>query len=220
MTVEIEDIFFNKTTKESYKWYSYFSAYEKHLSKFRNNKPKLLEIGIRKGGSLELWNHYFGRGSKIYGVDNDPKVLELRFNFEADIEVGDQEDIEFWKRYTDKRGFFDIIIDDGGHTMNQQNNTITSLFNKLNYGGVYIIEDTHTSYWEDYNGGLNKSGTFIENMKFLIDILHARHIKNINPPLNIVNTFHGLESISFYDSMIVLEKEVPKDFKIMKNFEV
>jgi len=218
MTVEIEDIFLNKLTKESYKWYPYFNVYEKHLHKFKNKSPKVLEIGVRSGGSLELWNHYFGRGSKIYGVDNDPKVLELRFDFEPDIELGDQEDKDFWKRYTEKRGFFDIIIDDGGHYMSQQENSLISLFNKLNYGGVYIIEDTHTSYWNDYGGGLNKPGTFIENIKSLVDILHSRHIKDVNPPKKISNTFHGLESISFYDSIIVLEKEIPKDFKIMSNF--
>lgn len=218
MTVEIENIFLNKLTKDSYKWYPYFNVYEKHLSKFKNKSPKVLEIGIRSGGSLELWNLYFGRGSKIYGVDNDPRVLELRFDFKPDIELGDQEDIEFWKRYTEKRGFFDIIIDDGGHTMSQQENSVVSLFNKLNYGGVYIVEDTHTSYWEEYGGSINKPGTFVEKMKSLVDILHMRHVRDAQPPTNIVNTFHGLESISFYDSMIVLEKEVPKDFKIMKNF--
>lgn len=218
MTVEIEDIFFNKLTMESTKWYHYFNIYDKHLSKFRNKSPKVLEIGVRGGGSLELWNHYFGKGSKIYGVDNDPSTLDLKFNFKADIEIGDQEDMNFWKDYTDEKGFFDIIIDDGGHTMKQQENSVVSLFNKLNYGGVYIIEDTHTSYWEEYGGGLNRPGTCVENVKSLVDLLHVKHMRDSNPPKKIEQSFYGLESITFYDSVIVLNKEIHKETKMVGNF--
>ena len=211
--IEIEDIFFNKLNKRCDKWYPFFNVYEKHLSKFKNKPCNLLEIGIQKGGSLELWHHYFGEKCKIHGVDNDPQVLDLIYDFEVDIEVGDQEDMKFWNDYTSKREFFDIIIDDGGHKMKQQENTVLSLFNKLNYGGVYIIEDTHTSYWEDFGGGLNRENSFIERTKSLVDLLHIRHIDKEKPSQKVINTFHGLESVSFYDSIIVLEKEIPKDFK-------
>lgn len=211
--MEIEDIFFNKLTKRCDKWYPYFHVYEKHLSRFRNKESKLLEIGIQKGGSLELWHHYFGEKCKIYGVDNDMNTINLIYNFNAKIEIGDQEDTEFWKDYTDRNGFFDIIIDDGGHKMRQQENTLVTLFNKLNYGGVYIIEDTHTSYWEDFDGGFKKSDSMIEISKNLIDLINVRHIDKEKPNTKMVNIFHGLESIAFYDSMIVLEKAIPKDFK-------
>lgn len=211
--IEIEDIFFNKLSKKSDKWHPYFYAYEKHLSKFRKKDCKLLEIGVQSGGSLELWHHYFGDKCSIFGVDADPVVAKLQYDFPVDLAIGDQESTEFWKEYTAKRGFFDIIIDDGGHTMKQQENTILSLFEKLNYGGVYIVEDTHTSYWNMYGGGFKREGSFIENMKSLIDLLHIRHIDNEKPSQNVINVFHGLSSITFYDSMVVLEKEVPKDFK-------
>lgn len=209
----IEDIFFNKLSKRCDKWYPYFHAYEKHLSKFRGKDCKLLEIGVQKGGSLELWHHYFGEKCSIYGVDNDQNVADLKYDFNVDLTIGDQEDFEFWKEYTSKRGFFDIIIDDGGHKMKQQENTILSLFGKLNYGGIYIVEDTHTSYWEDFGGGFKKEGSFIENMKSLIDLLHVRHVDKEKPGQGVINAFHGLSSVTFYDSMVVLEKEVPKDFK-------
>ena len=212
MTVEIENIFFHKLNKRSDKWYPYFNIYEKHLSKFRNKSPKILEIGIQGGGSLDLWHHYFGKDAKIYGVDNDQSVLEHKYDFDINITIGNQEDLEFWKNYTDSHGFFDIIIDDGGHTMKQQENTLFSLFKNLNYGGVYIVEDTHTSYWNDYGGGLKKSDSFIELSKNLIDLLHMRHIREM-PSIQLINAFHGLESISFYDSIVALEKEIPKDFR-------
>ncbi len=212
MTMEIENIFFHKLTKRSDKWYPYFNVYEKHLSKFINKNPKVLEIGVLGGGSLEMWHHYFGDGATIYGVDNDQEVLKHKYNFDVDLTIGDQEDIEFWNKYTQKNGFFDIIIDDGGHTMKQQENTLISLFKNLNYGGVFIIEDTHTSYWKNYGGGLRKPDSFIELSKSLVDLLHMRHIEE-QPGIKLVNSFHGLESVSFYDSIVVLEKEIPKDFR-------
>lgn len=211
--MEIEDIFFNKLNKKCDKWYPYLHAYEKHLNKFRGQECKVLEIGVQNGGSLEMWHNYFGPQCEIYGVDNDKRVAELKYNFDVDLTIGDQEDPEFWREYTNKRGFFDVIIDDGGHKMKQQEVTILSLFGKLNYGGIYIIEDTHTSYWEDFGGGFKKDGSFIEITKSLVDLLHIRHIDKEKPDQKIVNAFHGLESVTFYDSMIVLEKEVPKDFK-------
>lgn len=215
--IEIEDIFFNKLSKRCDKWYPYLHAYEKHLSKFKGKKCKLLEIGVQKGGSLELWHHYFGDKCSIHGVDNDKKVASLKYDFDVDLTIGDQEDPLFWKDYVSKRGFFDVIIDDGGHTMKQQEVTVLSLFGKLNYGGIYIIEDTHTSYWEGFGGGFKKEGSFIENMKSLVDLLHVRHIEKEKPGQKVVNSFHGLESVTFYDSMVVLEKEVPKDFKRLSN---
>lgn len=211
--IEIEDIFFNNLSKKCDKWYPYLHAYEKHLSKFKGKECKILEIGVQNGGSLELWHNYFGNQCKIYGVDNDKRIAELQYDFPVDITIGDQEDINFWKEYTSTRGFFDIIIDDGGHKMKQQENTILSLFGKLNYGGIYIIEDTHTSYWKDFGGGFKKEGSFIENMKSLIDLLHIRHVDEQKPGQNVINAFHGLSSITFYDSMVVIEKETPKDFK-------
>ena len=53
----------------------------------------------------------------------------------------------------DRYGPFDIIIDDGGHTMEQQIASIETLFPALNEGGVYLCEDTHTSYWESTAAG-------------------------------------------------------------------
>ena len=59
------------------KWGAHFYTphYQRHLSKFKYKKIKLLEIGIggyddpRKGGeSLRMWNRYFPFGT-IYGVD-------------------------------------------------------------------------------------------------------------------------------------------------------
>ena len=42
-------------------------------------------------------------------------------------------------------GDFDIIIDDGSHKMNHQQISFDVLFPHLKSGGIYVIEDLHTS---------------------------------------------------------------------------
>jgi len=51
--------------------------------------------------------------------------------------------------------------------------------------GIYMVEDLHTAYWEEYEGGLRKSSTFIELCKNLIDELNADHIVALLRPLNL-----------------------------------
>jgi hypothetical protein len=76
-----------------------------------------------------------------------------------------------------------------------------TLFPKLNNNGIYLIEDMHTSYWENhYNGGYKKSSTVIEYSKNLIDTLNREHFQN-NLEKN------DIYSISFFDSVIVFEKK-------------
>jgi hypothetical protein len=53
------------------------------------------------------------------------------------MHYGSQEDIVFLNTINSKRGYFDIIIDDGGHTMNQQITSFTHLFIG---GGTYRLK--------------------------------------------------------------------------------
>ena len=62
------------------------------------------------------------------------------------MHYGSQEDVAFLKKIIAKRGYFDIIVDDGGHSMKQQITSFTYLLPKVRSGGVYIIEDLQTSY--------------------------------------------------------------------------
>jgi len=57
------------------KWDYYFEIYEKHFQRFIGRSPVILEIGVCDGGSLELWKTYFGTGSKVVGIDIDPRCL-------------------------------------------------------------------------------------------------------------------------------------------------
>lgn len=215
---KIEELF-DKTEKPSTKWTGYFDVYERHLSKFVGKAPKILEIGVLGGGSIELWLKYFGEGTQVIGVDIDPRCLEYKYDGNAQVIMGDQSDPDFWDQFLDKHTDFDIIIDDGSHIMEHQVLTLAKTFPHLKVGGVYICEDTHTSYWPKWNGEYNKENTFLGYSKYLTDVMNQQHFQNKMDP-DALKRFENLYSMSFYNSMVVLEKEALKLFTIKDNSKI
>lgn len=188
----------------------YLVVYERYFRKFVNKPVNMLEIGVRDGGSLEVWKKYFGDQANIFGLDITPECKK----FEEDrvkIFIGDQADKTFMNSIADEMPKLNIVLDDGGHTMEQQINSFEVLYPKLAYGGVYICEDCGTSYLSDYGGGFKREGTFIEYMKAMTDKLNLTLLGDVeNNPIG-TSTF----GIHFYNSMVVLEKR-----RIKKHREV
>ena len=198
---------FKKLKLQSHKWENYFDVYDKIFLPYLGTHPKVLEIGCAHGGSLELWTKYFDNDLDLYGVDINKDFLGYKFDgVEVDYSCVDQGSQEHWDAYLKDGRTFDIIIDDGSHIMDHQILTAINLFPKLNNGGMFVIEDTHTSYWKDWEGGLQKQGTFIEFCKHLIDLIHAPHINQSAPP-QLAKAFKDLKSVEFYNSIVVLRKE-------------
>ena len=188
------------------KWDHYFPVYERYLSKYIGEHITMLEIGVLGGGSLEMWRKYLGPGTKLVGVDIDPICLKYA-DKDTDILIGDQEDPVFLKSIVDRYKNFDVIIDDGGHTMKQQIASLNHLYPSLADQGVYLCEDTHTNYWDRFGGGLNRQGTFIEYTKEILDVVNSKHIVTDSLQYKELNNwFHDLESVHYHDSIVVLEK--------------
>jgi hypothetical protein len=89
------------------------------------------------------------------------------------MHYGSQEDVVFLKSINNTRGYFDIIIDDGGHTMNQQITSLTHLLFKVRSKGIYVIEDLQTSYMRGQDAGYLVNTSTIEFIKRLIDDIHT-----------------------------------------------
>lgn len=213
---KLVDLFW-KLEKPSTKWTGYFDVYERHVSKFIGKKPRVLEIGVLGGGSIDMWHEYFGKGTQTIGIDIDPRCLGYKYEHDAKIVLGDQGDPAFWDSFLAEHGNFDIIIDDGGHTMTQQIVTVQKTFPNLNPGGVLVVEDTHTSYWGQFNGGFAKADSFLNYSKRLTDVVNQQHFERELLPSGSAKTFKGLYSVSFYNSQVVFEKENLKEFKIVDN---
>jgi len=201
---DLEIYFNNNTEREITKWMHYFDVYDRHFSRFRNKNIVVVEIGVFRGGSLQMWKKYFGENAKIYGIDINPECK----SFEEDnieIFIGSQSDRNFLKEIVAKIPRIDILIDDGGHEMQQQIVSFEELFRHIKEDGVYLCEDTHTSYWKYYEGGYKKKGTFMEYTKDLIDYLNAYHSRSKR--LCVSDFTRSAGSIHFYDSIVVIEKQ-------------
>jgi len=185
------------------KWVHYFPIYTRHLEQYRGRDIVVLEVGVYRGGGLEMWARYLGPQARMVGLDIDEDAVRaVRGRFP--VVLGDQADPEVLRKINDEHGPFDVIIDDGGHTMEQQIATIETLFPLLNDGGVYIVEDTHTSYWASFGGGLHESGSFVEWTKPRVDDLHSRHHVEIDRTSIWATDMAGLH---WYDSVVVLDKQ-------------
>ena len=194
-----------------HKWLHYFQIYEQWFSPYRDKEIVFLEIGVWKGGSLQMWKHYFGKNAKIIGVDIDENCKRLEDD-QISIEIGSQEDKNFWHAFKAKYPRVDILLDDGGHTMNQQITTFREMFPHIKDGGLYMCEDCHTSYFDKdkwLGGGLRREGTFIEFMKNIIDEINAFWTGDALP---ITYNTRNLRGLHFYDSIVVAEKKkIPFD---------
>jgi hypothetical protein len=69
--------------------------------------------------------------------------------------------------------------------------------------GVYMVEDLHTAYWDEFEGGLRKPSTFIELSKNLVDELNADHSRGVLPATEFTKS---TLSMHFYDSIVVFER--------------
>ena len=113
-----------------------------------------------------------------------------------------QVDPAFLQVLAQKVGDVDIVLDDGGHRMDQQIATFEALYPIVRAGGVFMCEDTHTSYAASFGGGLRQPGTMIEYMKGKIDEMHHWHAPGLTP----TGFTQTAQSLTFFDSMIVVEK--------------
>lgn len=186
------------------KWLHYFDVYHRHFARFRGKPVTMVEIGIFHGGSLEMWRDYLGPQARIIGVDINPRCKSLE-GPGIEIMIGSQSDRAFLTELRTRVPKIDILIDDGGHHMHQQIITFEELYMSVAPDGVYLIEDLHTSYWQEYGGGYRHPFSFIEFSKHLIDQINAWHSRDPNS-FSATPLTQTCDSLHYYDSMLVLEK--------------
>ncbi len=175
----LDEIALKYNTDKSSELHNYTEKYEKYFDALRNEKLKILEIGIQNGYSLKTWKEYFPNAT-IVGIDIAPCA---EFAEDRIIPVrGSQSDTAFLKKLNDDHGPFDIIIDDGSHNSNDMKITMDFMFPLLSKGGLYVVEDIHCVYWPELADG----GTaFMDRLKEMLDLVNSNgkcglaEIKNI-----------------------------------------
>ncbi len=190
----------------SVKHSSYFLTYENLLSHYKNKQIIFVEVGIHNGGSLFMWKKFFGDNSRIIGIDLNPKAKELE-NYGFEIFIGNQSDSTFWKEFYKSVGNIDVLLDDGGHTYEQQIITVYNSVDFINDGGMIIVEDTHTSYFKNF--GYPSKYTFTKWAYKIADNINARSKKvNLRNPLFMDKVF----SIEFFESIVSFKIDRTKCF--------
>lgn len=194
-------------------YHNYTEVYAQYFAPLKDRPIKFLEIGIYQGSSVKLWESYF-KQADLHFIDITFSEVQY-YSPRSHYHLANQEnprDLEKFIRAAG--GDFDIILDDGGHTMNMQIVSFKTLFPHLKSGGLYIIEDLHTSYWPSFGGGENR-GTTVSFLKSLIDELNfvgnrttrASH-RDLAPSLldSLSPYQREIESIHFYDSLAIIIK--------------
>ncbi|WP_121357040.1 class I SAM-dependent methyltransferase [Flavisolibacter nicotianae] len=197
------------TDKWGVHWY--MEHYETHFRPFRNKRIKLLEIGVggydnpeNGGHSLRVWKQYF-RSAQIFSFDihDKSRLQEDRIR----IFQGSQVDSNFLQSLLIETGELDIIIDDGSHIVNHIIETFKLLFPHLKNGGLYVIEDLHTSYHDEFGGDrkdLDNPKTSMNFLKSLTDCLNYQEYLGVGEEPSYFDKH--ISSIHFYHNLVFIYK--------------
>ena len=130
----------------------YDKVYEKYFSPIKSEVKLLCEIGIGgfwkdvnwvNGNSLKVWRDYF-INSQILGLDI-VKHTDIEDLDRINIDWIDQSKKDLVIEYANKLQDYDIILDDGSHNVYDQQITLAYFFKSLKPGGIYVLEDLHSS---------------------------------------------------------------------------
>jgi hypothetical protein len=151
-----------------------------------------------------MWRTYFTR-SRIYGID----IYDKRPHDERRIKTfkGSQVDEPFLAEVVRAIGQIDIIVDDGSHLNEHVLQTFHFLFPRLAPNGMYVIEDTQTSYWQSYGGSsecLNRADTIIGFLKGRIDGLNHVELETPGRPPSYYD--RNIVALHFYHNLVFVQK--------------
>jgi hypothetical protein len=174
--------------------HSYLETYEKIFNNKKETATHVLEVGIGGGfpgdggGSIKLWHDYF-TNANIYGLDiksiddiwNENKNTE-RIQLYTSIDAYDDE--FFNKSFVDKNMEFDIVIDDGPHTLESMIQFIKLYSQIIKKDGILVIEDIQ--YWDWIEILKNEVPDNLKNYIKVYDLRDERPIDIV--PDNIIFT--------------------------------
>jgi cephalosporin hydroxylase len=171
--------------------------YEHYVGNWRHRPVTVLEIGVWRGASVRMWRDYFPQG-RVFGIDIDPQAA-AQTGERIEIFIGDQADTDLLSRVVKRAGALDVVVDDGSHRVEQQLPTLRFLWPHVKPGGIYVVEDTHTSYLTSYGMGRGMPSSTIAALTAHVDDLHGEwHQEGV--------ACNDLDFVHFYAGTCVLGK--------------
>lgn len=203
---------------KSSRYHNFAAKYDRLLADRRSTCRSLLEIGVGHGQSLRMWADYFPE-ALIHGADIEPsfrtcEAYSPRIRFHV-LDQGNAAQLQALAGFAP----FDLVVDDGNHWWREQIVSFQALFPLVRPGGIYLVEDTCTSYWPEYR---NHPVSCVDYFKGLVDEVNLRGARGRVPP-NPPAEFGGwekgwhrredcqaqlpeFESIHFLNAIIVIYK--------------
>jgi len=139
-------------------------VFECGIGTSNENIPSNLGKSYTPGASLRVWRDYF-KNATIHGADIDKDVLfkEERIKTYYVDQLDKNSIKEMWTKINEKD--FDLIVDDGLHSLMGGITLLEVSFDKLRSGGIYIIENIDMAYLDKLIIYLEKKFNF--NLVFL-----------------------------------------------------
>jgi hypothetical protein len=151
---------------DKYCGHIYTPVYHSLFAGLQEAPIRLLEIGVggydspAAGGlSLKMWADYFPY-AQITGLDIQPKALNLPPRVQ--VFQGSQVDHDVLANIVERRGPFDIVIDDGSHVVSHVIQSFRMLYPLMQPDGFYVVEDVQTSFLPGYGGDAVGRGTIFD----------------------------------------------------------
>jgi hypothetical protein len=130
--------------------HSYLPLYQTLLEGKRENAKHVLEVGIFDGGSIKMWHDFFPNAI-VYGVDvmtMDTVWDELKNKERIKLCAStDAYSADFVKKFVDQKIKFDVLLDDGPHTLESMKSFIKLYSEVMAENGILIIEDVQDFQW-------------------------------------------------------------------------
>lgn len=204
---------------KSSEWHDYAVKYEKYFAPHKDSAIRFLEIGLAMGYSAHMWTDYFSCAD-LHFIENQQHFIDIYMASNpqrSHCYLLDQADeFELLGFIDQSGGDFDIILDDGGHQMDQQITSFRMLFATLKSGGMYIIEDLATSFTATGSYCTeSKPGSTVYFLKQLIDEVNSFTIKPAGLPYfcsdyrrynDLTYYQEQIESLHFYNGMVIIFK--------------
>ncbi len=217
--------------KVSDRWSSYLREYDRLLREYRDKPIRLLEIGVQNGGSLELWLAFFPNARRVVGCDVNRDCATLKFDDQRIAVVIGDATMEGVRREVLEHAPFDIIIDDGSHRSGDIVKAFSEYFPFLQDGGIFIAEDLHCSYWQEFDGGLFDPLSSVAFFKRLADVTNREHWGVPKLASQLLGSFFDayeceiedtqldhVHSVEFLNSICAVRKERPELNKVGTRF--
>lgn len=131
-----------------------YELYDRYFGEFADQPVTLLELGVHRADSTKVFASYFKNG-KVIGVDLNPPAGDFSDYPNIILERADQGDAARLRDICGQHASagLDLVIDDAAHVGFLSLASYRALLPLLKPGGLYVVEDWGTGYWNDWLDG-------------------------------------------------------------------